>query len=80
MNAINDYMKQMIELGCSQITFAIDDKSQCVVAVKQLLNHPTGVAIIQHQCAGPNHQAAAEDALDKATICARLRPAELSVV
>lgn len=73
-NTINDYIEGMMALGCSRITFAVDDKVQAVVAVDQQVKTPDGVSLIQHQCVGTSHNMAAQSVKTKALHCARMQP------
>lgn len=75
---MNDYVLAMFSLGCTRMTFALDDKSQAVVLVDQRVNTPDGLSIVQHQVAGTSHIAAAQSAMEKAQHCARLKPLAVS--
>lgn len=71
---MNDYVLAMFSLGCTRMTFALDDKSQPAVLVDQRVNTPDGMTVVQHQCVGTSHIAAAQSAMEKAQHCARLKP------
>jgi hypothetical protein len=74
MSEINTYIENMMALGCTRITFAIDNNMQPAVLVDQRVMAPAGTSIIQHQCVGTSHAAAAKEAEEKAMYCARLKP------